>query len=61
MPDDFFLVGDNAYPLSDKLLIPFSGATKHRTYCRTYNFYLSQLRIRIEMAFGRLSTKWRIF
>ncbi len=24
-----------------------------------FNFYLSQLRIRIEMAFGRLMTKWR--
>jgi hypothetical protein len=24
-----------------------------------FNFYLSQLRIRIEMAFGRLTTKWR--
>ena len=28
---------------------------------RTYNFYLSQQRIRIEMAFGLLCTKWRIF
>ena len=27
---------------------------------RTYNCYLSQLRMRIEMSFGRLTTKWRL-
>ena len=61
IPNEYFLVGDNAYPLSNKLLIPFSGAQKHAKYNRSYNFYLSQMRIRIEMAFGRLTTKWRIF
>ena len=43
------------------MLIPFSGAQKSLPHNRTYNFYLSQLQIRIEMAFGRLTTKWRIF
>ena len=61
LPAQYFLVGDNAYPLSDKVLIPFSGAAKHVLYNRSYNFYLSQLRIRVEMAFGLLTTKWRIF
>lgn len=56
----FFLVGDNAYTLSDQLLIPFSGNSLTESE-RTYNYYLSQMRIRIEMAFGRLTTKWRIF
>ena len=56
----FFFVGDNAYVLSDELLIPFSGNSITEAQ-RTYNFYLSQMRIRIEMAFGRLTTKWRIF
>ena len=56
----FFFVGDNAYVLSDELLIPFSGNSMTEAQ-RTYNFFLSQLRIRIEMAFGRLTTKWRIF
>lgn len=56
----YFIVGDNAYVLSDETLIPFSGRalTDHQ---RTYNFFLSQLRICIELAFGRLTTKWRIF
>lgn len=56
----YFLVGDNAYRLSDQLLIPYSG--NNLTECeRTYNYYLSQLRIRIEMVFGQMTTKWRIF
>lgn len=29
-------------------------------YNSSYNFYLSQLRIRVEMAFGRMTTKFRI-
>lgn len=55
----YFLIGDNAYVLSDQLLIPFSGSNMTENQ-RTYNYFLSQLRIRIEMAFGRLTTKWRI-
>ena len=56
----FFFVGDNAYVLCDELLIPYSGNNMTESQ-RTYNFYLSQMRIRIEMAFGRLTTKWRVF
>ena len=61
LPDGFFILGDNAYGLTSKLLIPFSGASEQDTFNDTYNFFLSQLHIRVEMAFGRLSTKWRIF
>ena len=61
LPPEYFVVGDNAYTLTDNLLIPFSGSSKSSLYNSVYNFYLSQLRIRIEMAFGRLTTKWRIF
>jgi hypothetical protein len=56
----FFIIGDNAYELSDNCLIPYSGKTLPRELFN-FNFFLSQLRIRVEMAFGRLSTKWRIF
>ena len=42
------------------MIVPFLGSQKHNGYKRSYNFYLSQQRIRIEMAFGRLTTKWRI-
>ncbi|CAJ1963307.1 unnamed protein product [Cylindrotheca closterium] len=61
LPNEAFVGGDNAYQLSDSLVIPFSGAERYEELKRTFNFYLSQLRIRIEMSFGRLSTKWRIF
>ena len=59
LPDTFFASADNAYPLSRKILIPFSGSSSGIECNRTYNYYLSQLRIRIEMAFGLLTTKWR--
>jgi hypothetical protein len=55
------VVGDNAYTLSSTLLIPYSGATKLNPSRDAFNFFLSQLRIRIEQAFGMLVMKWRIF
>ena len=60
LPRQYFIVGDNAYPLSNNLLTPFKGRQKEDTYNSSYNFHLSQLRIRIEMAFGRMTTKFRI-
>ncbi|KAL3761004.1 hypothetical protein ACHAWU_004624 [Discostella pseudostelligera] len=60
LPTEYFIGGDNAYPLSQKVLIPFSGSAALDDDNLTYNFYFSQLRIRIEMAFGRFTTKWRI-
>ena len=54
------MVGDNAYTPSEHVLVPFSGADKTDPLKDTYNFHLSQVRIRIEMAFGRLVSKWRI-
>jgi len=40
---------------------PFPGEQKNEAKKDAYNFYLSQLRIRIEMTFGRLVNKWGIF
>ncbi len=53
-------MGDYAYPLSTRILIPFSGAEYNDEANQTYNFYLSQMRIHIEMSFGLLTSKWRI-
>ena len=61
LDNKYFCSGDNTYPLSDNVLIPFSGASRHEGYYLVYNYYLSQLRIRIEMVFDRLTTKWHIF
>jgi hypothetical protein len=60
LPIGKFVIGDNAYVCTESLLTPFSGPQKQQPEKDTYNFYLSQLRIRIEMAFGLLVTKWRI-
>mmetsp|Transcript_27871 Transcript_27871/g.52267 ORF Transcript_27871/g.52267 Transcript_27871/m.52267 type:complete len:82 (-) Transcript_27871:8-253(-) len=43
------------------IIVPFSGAERFQEYKKDYNYLLSQLRTRIEMWFGLLTTKWRIF
>ena len=60
LPDRYYLVGDAAYPLSEHLLIPFVRPQHLDTSKDAFNFYLSQLRIRVEMSFGRLVKKWGI-
>jgi hypothetical protein len=60
-PDGFHVLGDNAYMLSPTLLIPYSGKEKQNSSKDDFNFFLSQLRIRIKQAFGLLVTKWRVF
>jgi hypothetical protein len=59
LDEKYFICADNAYPLSNKVLVPFRGAQAATMYNSSYNFYLSQLRIRVELAFGRLTTKFR--
>jgi hypothetical protein len=59
-PLGLYGVADAAYTLSVKLLIPFTGAIRLDSARDAYNHYLSQLRIRVEMAFGRLVNKFRI-
>jgi DDE superfamily endonuclease len=59
LPAGFHVVADAAYILSEQTVIPYTGADRHGVN-DIVNFYISQLRIRIEMAFGRLTTKWRI-
>jgi DDE superfamily endonuclease len=60
LDEKYFICADNAYPISNKLLVPFKGPQAAAIYHASYNFYLSQLRIRVEMAFGRMTTKFRI-
>jgi hypothetical protein len=59
LDEKYFICADNAYPLSNKALVPFRGAKAATIYNSSYNFYLSQLRIRVELAFGRFTTKFR--
>ena len=59
LPDWCFVSVDNAYPLMQKMLVPHNSTELWSDSHIAFNFYLSQFRIRIEMAFVRLTTKWR--
>jgi hypothetical protein len=60
LPPSMYGVADAAYTLSENILIPFTGAERFDPFNDSFNYYLSQLRIRVEMAFGRLVNKFRI-
>jgi hypothetical protein len=60
LPAGFYVVADNAYVISEHMLIPFSGTQRHVPENSSYNYFLSQLRIRVEQAFGQFSVKWRV-
>ena len=60
LPIGKYAIGDNACVCTEHLLTPFSGNERLDTTSDSYNFYLSQLRIRIEMAFGIMTEKWQI-
>uniref|UniRef100_K3XBU7 DDE Tnp4 domain-containing protein n=1 Tax=Globisporangium ultimum (strain ATCC 200006 / CBS 805.95 / DAOM BR144) TaxID=431595 RepID=K3XBU7_GLOUD len=51
----------NAYACSVNLLTSFTASELDGVESDAYNFYLSQLRIRIEMSFGPLVSEWRVF
>lgn len=55
--------GDNAYPCSDYLVIPYLGVNLHVTAPskEAFNFWHSQLRITIERCFGIFVQRWGIF
>jgi hypothetical protein len=57
LPPGLFGLADAAYTLSECMLIPFVGADRCNPAQDAFNYYLSQLRIRVEMAFGRLVNK----
>ena len=59
LPDNFFLIGDMAYPCSNKLLTPYPGTNLSQRKI-ILNYYLSQIRVKIEQAFGFMTNKWQI-
>jgi hypothetical protein len=54
LPLGCYAVADAANTLSEHILIPFMGSDRFDLVQDSFNYYLSQLRIRVEMAFGRL-------
>ena len=61
LPYGYYVVGDCAYIISNKFLTPYSGRNKDDRSKDSFNFHLSQLRIRIEQVFGMIVNKFLIF
>jgi len=59
LADGLCLFGDNAYINAKYMATPYSGVSGGTK--DSYNFYHSQLRIRIECAFGMFVHRWSIF
>ena len=57
LPAGFYMLGDATYPLSDKFFIPYSGKNLPPDKDAS-NFFLGQLRVKIEQAFGILVGQW---
>jgi len=58
MPPGFWIAGDAAYPCTEHMIGPYTGnATEEQD---SFNWAQSQLRIRIEMAFGKYVGRWGI-
>jgi hypothetical protein len=60
LPGLYCVIGNCAYTPSEKLIPIYRGADATSARYDNFNFYASQLRIRIEMTFGLMSKKWGI-
>lgn len=60
LPELFVIIGDAAYEPSERLVPMFFGVNRQDASCDNFNFYASQCRIHIEMAFGLMQMKWGI-
>ena len=56
-----YIIGDNAYICSKHLLTPYPYYEKDDHKRDAYNLYISQIRMRIEMAFGMMIEKNKFF
>lgn len=60
LPGLFTAIGDCAYKPTEHMAPIYHGRDRTRPKYDAFNFYASQLRIRIEMAFGLMVKKWGI-
>ena len=60
LPPEFVVLGDAAYEPSEELVPMYFGVGKKQEDCDNFNYYASQCRIRIEMAFGLMYNRWGI-
>ncbi len=59
LPIGYWCGGDNAYVNTEHMIVPIPGSNLD-PYQDAFNFYLSQLRIRIEMTFGIWVARWGV-
>lgn len=59
LPHDFHVLGDSAYPLQNFIMVPFKDNGHLTRSQKTFNKRLSQTRVTIEQAYGRLKGIWR--
>ena len=60
LPVLYCVIADAAYQPTEHLISMYYGTDKTKRACNNFNFFASQLRIRVEMAFGRMTKKWGI-
>jgi DDE superfamily endonuclease len=60
LPQGYICIGDCAYQPSERLVPIFGGDLALKPDNDNFNYFASQLRIRIEMAFGLMTRKWGI-
>jgi DDE superfamily endonuclease len=61
LPLGYCVIGDTAYTGSERLVPLYDGADKLKPKYDNLNFFGSQLRIKIEMAFGMMTRKWGLY
>ena len=55
----YYVIGDEGIPVSEQVLIPFSGRNLN-TWLDSFNYHLSSMRQCIERAFGILTRRWGV-
>lgn len=60
LPEDYVAIADAAYESTEHCVSIFYGAQRTNPAHDNFNFCASQCRIRIEMAFGIMQSKWTI-
>lgn len=60
LPHGMCIIGDAAYIASEHLVPCYMGVDKTFAKYDNFNYYASQCRIRVEMAFGMMQMKWGI-
>jgi hypothetical protein len=58
VPDSMHLIGDSAYALTTKLLVPYKDTGSLTARQRQFNYMLSSNRMAVENAFGLLKNKF---